>query len=147
MTPAQINTMLSLMELRADAVIDEPTAMAVAERDGLKALISGDVRAVGNGYVISGRIVGIDGGALVSVRETAKSADDIVVAVDRLSAKLREQIGESLRSIRADPPLTKVTTNSMEALRKYSHGVEARYHGNFPLQGCQPLIPASPMLP
>jgi len=133
MTPAQINTMLSLMELRADAVIDEPTAMAIAERDGLKAIISGDVRAVGNGYVISGRIVGTDGEALVSVRETAKSADDLVVAVDRLSAKLREQIGESLRSIRADPPLTKVTTNSMEALRKYSRAVEARFQGNFPL--------------
>jgi tetratricopeptide (TPR) repeat protein len=132
-TPAQINTILALMELRADAAIDEPTAMAIAERDGLKAVISGDVRAVGNGYVISGRIVGTDGGALVSVRETAKSADDIVVAVDRLSAKLREQIGESLRSIRADPPLTKVTTNSMEALRKYSRGVEARDQGNFPL--------------
>ena len=133
MTPAQINGMLALMELRADAEIDEPTAMAIAERDGLKAVISGDVRAVGNGYVISGRIVGTDGEALVSVRETAKGADDIVVAVDRLSAKLREQIGESLRSIRADPALGQVTTNSLEALRSYSRAVEARDQGNFPL--------------
>jgi tetratricopeptide (TPR) repeat protein len=133
MTPAQINGMLSLMELRADAVIDEPTAMAIAERDGLKAVISGDVRAVGNGYVISGRIVDRGGEALVSVRETAKSADDIVIAVDRLSANLREQIGESLRSIRADPPLNQVTTSSMEALRSYSRGIEARLHGDYGL--------------
>ena len=44
----------------------------------------------------------------------------MIGAVDALSAKLRERIGESLRSLRAQPPLEQVTTASLEALRKFT---------------------------
>jgi tetratricopeptide (TPR) repeat protein len=45
--------------------------------------------------------------------------------VDRLSSKLREEIGESLRSVRADPPLEQVTTASLPALQLYVEGTRA----------------------
>jgi tetratricopeptide (TPR) repeat protein len=45
--------------------------------------------------------------------------------VDRLSANLRERIGESLRTIRAGTPLAQVTTTSLEALRRYSEAARA----------------------
>jgi tetratricopeptide (TPR) repeat protein len=46
----------------------------------------------------------------------------LINAIGRLSRKLRERIGESLTTLRASEPLPRVTTGSLEALRKYSAG-------------------------
>ena len=54
---------------------------------------------------------------------------ELLKAIDRLSAKLRERIGESLATIRANPALDQVTTASLPALRKYSRGAPARGSG------------------
>jgi tetratricopeptide (TPR) repeat protein len=43
--------------------------------------------------------------------------------VGRLTRRLRSRIGESLKAIRASPPLRQVTTPSLEALRKYTEGL------------------------
>src|SRR2546422_8706425 len=86
----------------------------------------GQIDPLGRGYVVSAELVGAsDGAALVAVRETAQDDGAIIAAVDRLSGKLRERIGESLRTIRSSDPLEQVTTRSLEALRKYSQGVRA----------------------
>jgi tetratricopeptide (TPR) repeat protein len=45
--------------------------------------------------------------------------------VDRLSRKVREGIGESLRTIRAGAPLEQVTTSSLEALQLYTQAEHA----------------------
>jgi eukaryotic-like serine/threonine-protein kinase len=50
--------------------------------------------------------------------------------VDRVSRKLRERIGESLRTIRAGAPLADVTTGSLEALRRYSRALQVQYQGD-----------------
>ena len=55
-------------------------------------------------------------------RQTAADSTQVIAAIDRLSGKLRERIGESLRSVRSEPPLTQVTTSSLEALWKYTKG-------------------------
>ncbi len=78
--------------------------------------------------MLTAEIVAAESGeVLAGFRETAGGEDDIVVAVDRLSHKLRERIGESLKSIRRSPPLNDVTTGSLEALRKYSQALGAIY--------------------
>ena len=59
-----------------------------------------------------------------SVRPRADSSQ-IVAAIDRLSGNLRARIGESLRTVRGEPPLDQVTTGSLEALWKYSEGLRA----------------------
>ena len=53
----------------------------------------------------------------------------IVGALDRLSAKVRERIGESLTTIRAGEPLERVTTGSLEALRLYNEGARLSDQG------------------
>jgi tetratricopeptide (TPR) repeat protein len=63
-----------------------------------------------------------DGRVLAAVRETAGDAAGLLHALDQLSGKLRERIGESLVTIRANPSLEQVTTGSLAALRKYSEG-------------------------
>src|SRR5207302_1720305 len=66
-----------------------------------------------------------DGAVLVAVRENARDDGAIIEAIDRLSKKLRERIGESLKTIRGSEPLERVTTASLDALRRYSQGVKA----------------------
>ena len=103
-----------------------PVARELAQREGAKAVVRGQIDPLGRGYVVSAELVkAADGTVLVSVRETAQDDGAIITAVDRLSHRLRERIGESLRTIRASEPLEEVTTGSLEALRKYSQGVRA----------------------
>ena len=72
----------------------------------------------------------VNGEVLVAETERAASEDDLTVAVDRLSARLRERFGESLRDIRANAPLDRVTTGSMRALRTFSQGLQAWNQGD-----------------
>ncbi|HEY6059793.1 MAG TPA: hypothetical protein VIV10_04350, partial [Gemmatimonadales bacterium] len=46
--------------------------------------------------------------------------DGVIDAVDRLGGKLRRAIGESMQRALARPPLARVTTASLDALRAYS---------------------------
>lgn len=95
-------------------------AMELAQREGIKAVVSGEVLPLGPGAVVSARlVVASSGETLVALRETARTIAAVPDAVDRLSAQLRERLGESLRSIQGDPPLEEVTTGSLAALRKY----------------------------
>src|SRR3989454_1549794 len=106
--------------------LDLALARELAQRAGAKAVVHGQIDPLGRGYVVSAELVSAaDGTALVSLRETAQDDGAIIAAVDRLSGKLRERIGESLRTIRSSDPLEQVTTRSLEALRKYSQGVRA----------------------
>ena len=47
--------------------------------------------------MLSARLVGLDGAELVAVRETAADEGEILSAIDRLSKRVRERIGESLK--------------------------------------------------
>jgi len=111
---------LERMEERPDAKIDVPLARELALREGIGAVVAGRVSQVGSGYSLSAQLVTPQGDVLTSARETAADSTQVIAALDRLSKKLRERIGESLRSIRNSPPLQEVTTPSLEALKKYA---------------------------
>lgn len=92
-------------------------AVQLAQQQGVKAVISGEVLPQGRGVVVSVRLVVADTGeVLVALRETAGSVDAVPDAVNRLSDQLRERIGEPLRSIQGRPSLGEVATDSGEAL-------------------------------
>jgi tetratricopeptide (TPR) repeat protein/tRNA A-37 threonylcarbamoyl transferase component Bud32 len=99
-------------------------AREVAERSGIKGVVSGQIDPIGTSYVLSASLLdATDGRVLTAVRETADGPGELLKAIDKLSAKLRERIGESLVTIRESPPLERVTTASLPALRKYSEAV------------------------
>src|SRR5437764_2168074 len=107
-------------------------ARELAQREGAKAVVHGQIDPLGRSYVVSAELVGAaDGAALVAVRENAQDDGAIIGAVDRLSHRLRERIGESLRTIRGSEPLEQVTTGSLEALRKYSQALRVNDAGEF----------------
>lgn len=123
--PASLTEALARMERSPDERLTLQTAREVAVREGYAAVITGEITAVGNGYVLASRIVdAASGQTLASARQSATNADEIIPAIDRLSARMRERVGESYSGLRADEPLQRVTTGSLEALQKYSEAVE-----------------------
>lgn len=128
----QISQVLRRMQRDPSSPLTFELAGEIAEREGVKAVLAGEIRSIGNNYVVSARLVAASTGeTLAAGRETANS-DDLINAVDKLSASLRERIGESLKTIRADAPLAQVTTRSNEALRKYAQADQANNMGNYP---------------
>ena len=110
--------------------LDPATAREVAVREGAKAVVVGEISPIGKGLVLSAKVLSaVDGAELVAVRETADDESQILRAIDRLSKRVRERIGESLRSIRSNEPLEEVTTGSLEALRLYTEGARASDQG------------------
>ena len=101
-------------------------AREMAIREGMKGVLTGELRPLGQGYVLSAKLLSVPAGdVLVAEREGADGPEALIQAVDRLSKKLRERIGESLKTIRANKPLEQVTTTSLSALQKYSQAVVA----------------------
>ena len=130
--PAQAGRILLLMQRDRSEGLTASTAMEAAQREGINAVITGEIVSVGSGFSIAARLVSKDGDVLTALQETARSEDELVEAVDRLSRGLRERFGESLRSIRRSEPLERVTTGSMRALRLFSQGLRASNQGDDP---------------
>ena len=123
--PSTVAQALRRMEV-ADGPLDANRAREVAEREGLNAVVAGDVAGAGGSYILTVHVIETSSGdELVTVGETASDSDDFLAAMDRLGRKLRERLGESLGSIRSSAPLERATTSSTEALRKYSRSREA----------------------
>jgi tetratricopeptide (TPR) repeat protein/tRNA A-37 threonylcarbamoyl transferase component Bud32 len=131
-SPPRVRAALQRMQLPDSVPLTAESGREIAQREGIKAVLSGEVSRLGDGYVVSATLVSADSGrVLAAERETAASAGQIIGAVDRLSRHLRRRIGESLRSVRAEPPLEAVTTASLDALRRYSLGAQARTAGRW----------------
>ncbi|MBI3981393.1 MAG: protein kinase [Gemmatimonadetes bacterium] len=130
---AQVRNVLRRMQQPADARVTHEVAADIAAREGLKAILSGELRALGSGFVLSAQLVAAGTGEVLwAGRENAVGADQLSVAIDKLSASVRERIGESLRTIRADAPLDQVTTSSLEALQLYAQADRANNNGDIP---------------
>jgi tRNA A-37 threonylcarbamoyl transferase component Bud32/tetratricopeptide (TPR) repeat protein len=118
---------------RSTRLNDPAVVREVAARTNAQAILGGRLAQVGSGYVISLNLTATSGGAvLASFQGTADGTSDLLQVVDRMTRKLRGQIGESLRSVQHSVPLERATTSSLDALRLYSEAtvandVDAKY--------------------
>lgn len=123
---ANVRDVLRLMRRPNDMHVDLSLAREVATRDGIKAIVDGEVVQLGGGFVVAARLLTTQTGEeLGAFRETANKPDELLPAVERLSRALRERIGESFKDIRAAAPLERVTTSNVEALKLYVRGMRA----------------------
>ena len=121
LTTSQVRGAVRLLDRPVDVFIDDSLARTIAVREGVKAFVTGDVNAIGSTFVLSARVVtALTGDQLAGARETARDSADLIPAIDRLSRSLRHRIGETLPSVTAGAPLSRVTTSSLPALRKFS---------------------------
>jgi tetratricopeptide (TPR) repeat protein len=130
----EIAAALQRMRVSADTTLSATLARDLAQREGIKAYVSGTVAPLSAGYVISAQLIEAQtGNTLASAQETVSGASELIDATDRLSRKLRERIGESLKDVRSNAPLAQVTTSSLEALKRYAEGVRANdVEANYP---------------
>lgn len=129
--PAHVSRVLGRMQGDPNQPLDRDQAREVAIREGIKAIVVGDITPVGGGFVLAAELIAAEDGRLIyGHRETASDSTAVIGAIDRLSKGLRERIGESLKTIRANEPLDRVTTASLEALRKYSQAVRVIERGD-----------------
>ncbi len=126
-----VRRVLQRMQRAEVAEISPDLAREIAQREGIRVVVAGELSQVGPSLLVSARLVSAESGeVMASARETARDSTRILDAVDRVSKQLRERIGESLKSLRANPPLAEVTTSSLEALRKYSQAIRAGDQGD-----------------
>jgi serine/threonine-protein kinase len=127
--PIQVGEVLARMERPDTARLDPALAREIAVREGIKAVVTGEIAKAGSQYVLSAQVIAAkDGEVLTAHRVTAPDSTRLIAAVDRLSGDLRASVGESLTSIDREPPLARVTTASLPALREYSAAVRAGDH-------------------
>ncbi len=132
MEPGQVALVLERMQRDPSTEVTAEIAREVTAREGIKAYLTGEILPAGTGFVIAARLMSpTTGDALVTLRQNVTSPEALLESVDRLSAELREEVGESLRSVRADPPLEQVTTRSLDALRLYARGTRAADHEGY----------------
>jgi tetratricopeptide (TPR) repeat protein len=123
--PAYVSEALRRMSRPVDGEVTAEVAREIALRDGIRAVVHGEVGAVGSGYVLTASIVdAASGSVFAAFRETAPNPDALLPTIDRLSSRIREKAGESLRSIGKGEPLDLVTTGSLDALRAYTSAVQ-----------------------
>jgi tetratricopeptide (TPR) repeat protein len=118
-----VRTVLRRMQRDVNSRVDFALAREIATREGIKAVVDGNLLGVGGRYVLALRLVSAQtGGELATFRDTADDQSELLPAVDRLAKQVRAKIGESLKNVQSAPPLEQVTTSSLEALRLYVQG-------------------------
>lgn len=123
--PQAVSEVLRRMQRPPGTPVDFALAREIATREGIKAVIDGELLGVGGRYVIALRLMSPQTGAVYATfRQTAKDQSELLPAIDALAKEVRARIGESLRAVRTAPPLEQVTTPSLEALKKYVQGVK-----------------------
>jgi tetratricopeptide (TPR) repeat protein/tRNA A-37 threonylcarbamoyl transferase component Bud32 len=124
--PTAVADILQQMTRARDARLDAATAREVATRAGASAVLNGRIASAGTGYVVSMNLSSAStGSTLASVQGSADGPVDLLTTVDKLTRKLRGQMGESLKEVQQAVPLERATTSSLPALRKYTEAVKA----------------------
>lgn len=136
----RIQQTLRLMGHPADAKLTPAIAGDLCQRTGSKAYLMGSISNLGSQYVIGISAVNCQtGDSLAEEQVTANGKENVLKALSGASTKLRETLGESLKTIqKLDTPIEQATTPSLEALQAYSLGrkmllEKADYNGAVPL--------------
>jgi len=118
---------LARMQLKPDTILDRAIASEIALRDGARAVILPTVAEVGGKVRVSAEV--IDPHSQTTVLSEAVDGTDLSSAlqsIDGVTAKLREKLGETVKTIERDSkPLPQVTTANLDALRAYALAQEA----------------------
>jgi tRNA A-37 threonylcarbamoyl transferase component Bud32/tetratricopeptide (TPR) repeat protein len=121
-TPAAAMGALQRMQRAPNTRVDLTVAREIARREGIKAIVTGDIHAVsGGGYLVTMKLVPADTGAeLASLSAGASSVTDLIPTIGKLTHQLRGKMGESLKHLQSSSELAQVTTASLPALQKFT---------------------------
>ena len=117
---------LRLMGRSGDTRVTAQIAREIAQREGLKAVLTGSISSLGRNFVISLEALNAQTGEVMAREQVeAEGKERVLGALGNAASRLRESLGESLPSIqRFNTPPERATTASLEALKAYSTAVE-----------------------
>ena len=113
---------LRLMQRSPDLPVTRTIAQEIAQREQLKALLTGSIASLGRNYVVALEAVNAESGDVIA-REQAEAVgkEQVLTALGAAASRLRKKLGESLASVQQfDASLPRATTASLEALHAYA---------------------------
>jgi tetratricopeptide (TPR) repeat protein len=125
---------LQLMGKSADTKLTPEIARELCERTASKAFLSGTISSMGSQYVMGIKAVNCQTGDTLSQEQViANSKEQVLPALGQAATKLRERLGESLKTVqKLATPIEQATTPSLDALQAYSLGRSTMLaQGNF----------------
>ena len=105
-----------------------PLGREICQRNGIKAMIAGEISQLGSQYVLNLTATNcLTGDPLAQEQAQANSKEQVLGALGDAAKKLRGELGESLGSVqRYNAPLEQATTSSLEALKAFALGEQTR---------------------
>ncbi len=115
---------LRLMSRSPDDPVTGAIAQEICQRQGIKAMVTGEIAALGRRFVVTLNALNcLTGDSLGREQVEAVNKEEVLGALGQATTRLRRKLGESLSSVQTfDSPLVEVTTMSLEALKAYSLG-------------------------
>ncbi len=128
---SRVSQTLRLMGRKPDERVTRELGEEICMRQNLKAFIAGTISSFGEIYVLTLEAVNArTGESLGREFEQVNSREEVLNALGRASAGIREKLGESLSSIeKFNVPGESITTSSLEALKIFVLGREQVVNG------------------
>jgi tetratricopeptide (TPR) repeat protein len=128
----RVRETLRMMTRPSDERLTRPVAREVCERLGAKAMLEGQIAALGRSYVLTLEATDCSAGESLA-REQAQvdSKERVLAALGRMASSMRGRLGESLATVsKFDVPIEQATTRSLDALKAYALGIAQRVKGD-----------------
>jgi DNA-binding winged helix-turn-helix (wHTH) protein/tetratricopeptide (TPR) repeat protein len=131
MSDGEAVSTLHRMGLNADSLITPEIAKELCERSNRQVLLAGNIAQLGGEYLLTLEATNCDSGKrLTGAKAEATSREKVLAALDAIVDRVRSGLGESSRSLASyQVPIIDETTNSLEALKSYSIGVDMNLQG------------------
>ncbi|MDQ3068283.1 MAG: protein kinase [Acidobacteriota bacterium] len=127
----RVNETLGFMGRKAGERVTGPVAREIAQRRGIKAVLTGSIAQIGSRFVLTLEAINAQtGDRLASAQREAGGRDEVLSALGEAGTEVRKRLGESLASVeRFAAPIEQATTSSLEALKAFTQGNEVRSQG------------------
>jgi serine/threonine protein kinase/tetratricopeptide (TPR) repeat protein len=124
----QIRQQLRFMGQAPTARLSNELARQVCQRTQSAAVLDGSIAQIGSTYnLVLNAVNCASGETLATATTSAPNKDQVLGALGKVAGDIRGKLGESLASIQKyNTPIAQATTSSLEALKAYSLGMQAR---------------------
>ncbi len=124
----QMQQTMQYMGQPATARVTNELARQICQRTQSAAVLQGSIAQIGNTYnLILNALNCASGETLATAAAEAPDKDHVLGALGTAAEDIRRKLGESLASIQKfNTPIEEATTSSLEALKAYSLGTQAR---------------------
>jgi eukaryotic-like serine/threonine-protein kinase len=124
----QVRQQLRFMGQASTARLSNELARQVCQRTQSAAVLDGSIAQIGSTYnLVLNAVNCASGETLATATTEAPNKDAVLGALGKVAEQIRGKLGESLSSIQKyNTPIAEATTSSLEALKAYSLGLQAR---------------------